>query len=345
MSLLPVHLNTRRILSLALLVSLLGACHPPDSIPVDVTQFIQPAGTTPGTGSIDKGFMAPGGNYSLVTVRKRPDMADKDAGREILCSAPSPDWATALAMAQQLQGSGGVTGGASASLTASNSLTETVTALAGRTAGVVALRDGLYKACEAYANGVIGKDAYALILSQYGNLLVALAGSSGSGSSSASSSTPASSTPSGVAVAVSAGATPSTTASPASGQGASASPAGNSMVAQMQQEVLQALLVACISENDPTVRPAEQRNSLLKDDGACKTVFTDVVAAVPALLKPPSTSTSTDTCTTKSTTGTPDPAVMAIQKKLIALGANIKADGYWGPLTETAVAKYLPSKS
>ncbi len=53
---------------------------------------------------------------------------------------------------------------------------EQITALEGRNAGVLALRDGLYTACQAYVNGVIGHDAYALILSQYGNLLVALAG-------------------------------------------------------------------------------------------------------------------------------------------------------------------------
>ena len=36
------------------------------------------------------------------------------------------------------------------------------------------MRDGLYAACQAYANGIIGKDAYSIILSQYGMLLVAL---------------------------------------------------------------------------------------------------------------------------------------------------------------------------
>jgi hypothetical protein len=59
----------------------------------------------------------------------------------------------------------------------SASLNETATELGGRTAGVLALRDGLFAACQAYVNGVIGHDAYAIILSNYGNLLVALAGS------------------------------------------------------------------------------------------------------------------------------------------------------------------------
>jgi hypothetical protein len=59
------------------------------------------------------------------------------------------------------------------------SSTELITAGAGREAAVLALRDGLYTACQSYANGVIGQDAYAIILSQYGNLLVALMGKNG----------------------------------------------------------------------------------------------------------------------------------------------------------------------
>ena len=46
---------------------------------------------------------------------------------------------------------------------------------------MLALRDGLYAACQAYVNGVLGHDAYSLVLSQYGNLLVALAGTKTSG--------------------------------------------------------------------------------------------------------------------------------------------------------------------
>jgi hypothetical protein len=130
---------------------------------------------------------------------------------------------TALAIAA----SGGASGGPSGSLSRNATTTEAISAMAGRTAGVVALRDGLYSACQAYANRVIGKDAYALILSQYGNLLVLLAGTTGhdAGDTSAASSTP---TLPGVAVAVSTGTTPSS-AKPCSTPGSSnAGAAGSS---------------------------------------------------------------------------------------------------------------------
>ena len=44
-------------------------------------------------------------------------------------------------------------------------------ASAGRSTALLGLRDGLYRACEAYANGAIGADAYALVLSRYGQLM------------------------------------------------------------------------------------------------------------------------------------------------------------------------------
>jgi hypothetical protein len=187
-------------------------------------------------------------------------------------------------MAQQIQGSGGVTGGATGSLSASNSLTETITALAGRTAGVVALRDGLYRACEAYANGVIGKDAYALILSQYGNLLVALAG--GSSGSASPSPAPAAPTPTGAT-----GTATSPASAPASKEKSTEAPAVDSpfvdsRVTQMQLQVLQGLMVACISESDPTVTPAEvsAKNALLTS--TCPTLLNNIVAASARLMAP-----------------------------------------------------------
>ena len=117
---------------------------------------------------IGSAVLLPGGDYRLVTVRSPADTG-------LLCSEPSPDWAIAFGRAISGNASGSVGGQASASLSGSSSTTEAVNAMLGRTAGVVALRDGLYSACQAYANHIIGKDAYALILSQYGNLLVSLA--------------------------------------------------------------------------------------------------------------------------------------------------------------------------
>jgi hypothetical protein len=87
-----------------------------------------------------------------------------------MCTEPAPDVAVAFGTSLQAaaninnQGSGGLGAGTS----------EAALALAGRSASVLALRDGLYATCQAYANGALGQSAYALGLSQYGNLLVAL---------------------------------------------------------------------------------------------------------------------------------------------------------------------------
>lgn len=230
---------------------------------------------TPKTPLLDKGsaFLLPGGDYRLATVRPVKEAS-------VLCSEPSPDWATAVGAAQAFSLSGGAASGPSGSLAGSAATTELITAMLGRTAGVVALRDGLYSACQAYANGIIGKDAYSLVLSQYGNLLVALGSSSGGGAS-ASSGTP--STPAGVAVAVSSGGTTSSGA-PANGQGGGGSSAASVQTAAMQQQAVQALLVACINEQDPTV-VRERPNPILSDD-ICRNVISSVVAAMPDLLKP-----------------------------------------------------------
>ena len=89
---------------------------------------------------------------------------------------PSPDVAIAFGRSLSAQASIAAQAGTDSGQFAASS-TEAATALAGRTAGVLALRDGLYAACQAYTNGILGQDAYAMVLSQYGNLLVALAGS------------------------------------------------------------------------------------------------------------------------------------------------------------------------
>lgn len=247
-----------------------GADHP---IPLNANTPFEP----------DSAVMLPGADYHLVTVRPRTDQT-------VLCSEPSPDWAKAVGNALSAAASGGVAGGPSASLSGNASATESITAMLGRTAGVVALRDGLYSACQAYANHVIGKDAYALILSQYGNLLVAL--TSGGGAPPEASPSPASAKPAASAAAVSPGrdsASSSSTGAPLSGN---AGP-GLYQIAQMQQQAVQAVVVACIGEFDPTIRhneedPGQERNPLLQRH--CDTFMDALAKALPDLLKPVATS-------------------------------------------------------
>lgn len=118
---------------------------------------------------------------AIRMVMERPRALEDGSVLPTICTEPSPDAAVAFGRSLAASGSITETGGTSGSGNVSAASTETATQLAGRTAGVLALRDGLYAACQSYVNGVLGHDAYALILSQYGNLLVALAGTQTSG--------------------------------------------------------------------------------------------------------------------------------------------------------------------
>jgi hypothetical protein len=256
-----------RVLSLVLLSGIASGCESSNKTPIGLGGiFNQPttyAGALPNEvgqpigGAVDKAVLLPGGDYALTTLRERPTEGNIP---RVLCQAPSPDWATAIAMQQQLSASGNFFHGSSGQFSGSNSYTETIASLAGRTAGVVALRDGLYSACQAYANGVIGKDAYALILSQYGYLLVALAGNNSSstsnsaGGSEKTSSSPTSSMTPGVAVAVNtAAAAPAPQQQPGKASDTSSTP-NVTQLAQTQMQIMHALMVTCISAHDRSVR-------------------------------------------------------------------------------------------
>lgn len=105
----------------------------------------------------------------VITQRPHP----LDPSRQVICTEPSPDVAKALSTAAQLSASG--TGqGVGANVTGAGGSAEAVAALAGRSTALLGLRDGLFQACQAYANGAIGDAAYALVLSRYGQLMTTL---------------------------------------------------------------------------------------------------------------------------------------------------------------------------
>jgi hypothetical protein len=124
----------------------------------------------------------------IVTERVRPVTGDK-----VMCTEPSADVAKALST-QFATAAGGGNGTASASLSTSGGSAEAAIELAGRSTALLGLRDGLYRACEAYANGAIGADAYALVLTRYGQLMTTLflgqdiTGAAGTGSHTAATS-------------------------------------------------------------------------------------------------------------------------------------------------------------
>lgn len=145
-----------------LVVAVLGGCADPNKNPSALVFG-------------DSNTLVMGPALRMVTERPR-EIPGTGISLPTMCSEPSPDVAIAFGQQIAAQGSFSEPGAASASGSVNASSTETATALLGRTAGVVVLRDGLYAACQSYVNGVIGHDAYALVLSQYGSLLVALAG-------------------------------------------------------------------------------------------------------------------------------------------------------------------------
>src|ERR1700682_206789 len=118
----------------------------------------------------DSATMASGANVRYVNEREREMTGREDRPLPTMCTEPAPD--VAVAFGTSLGASANISGQGSGGFAAGTS--EAGLALAGRTAGVLALRDGLYPTCQAYTNGALGQSAYALGLSQYGNLLVAL---------------------------------------------------------------------------------------------------------------------------------------------------------------------------
>ncbi|MBN8501556.1 MAG: hypothetical protein J0M19_10450 [Sphingomonadales bacterium] len=127
-----------------------------------------------------KGITTTGG-LRLVTERQR--MHVDGSTLPVLCTEPSPDYAVGFGRTAKVDAKAVVPAAVGTgvsnidgSLNLDFSRTETVSKIGEPTAGVLALRDGLYAACQSYVNGVIGHDAYSMILSQYGTLLVALVG-------------------------------------------------------------------------------------------------------------------------------------------------------------------------
>lgn len=113
--------------------------------------------------------------FTTADVRTVVERTRNDSGMgKIICSEPSPDIAMAIAAISKLNASVGDGTGQDVTVEAQHSLTQSLTTLAGRSVAVQALRDGTYRACEAYANGTIGKTEYSLILSQYGDVLATL---------------------------------------------------------------------------------------------------------------------------------------------------------------------------
>ncbi len=96
----------------------------------------------------------------------------------VVCAEPSPDVAKAVSESFQLDSKVAAEvagkGGGSLALAMARERAEAIAQMTERLATIQLLRDGMYRACEAYANGALSKTEYAVILSRYDDTMVTL---------------------------------------------------------------------------------------------------------------------------------------------------------------------------
>lgn len=118
----------------------------------------------------------------IISAPSNLDPFGKNRPAQITCAEPSPDVAKAVEAAFGTSASiaannaaANLSGEGAAALSASRA--EAIAQLGERMASIQLLRDGLFRACEAYMNGALSPTSYALVLSRYGDTMVTLLGS------------------------------------------------------------------------------------------------------------------------------------------------------------------------
>jgi hypothetical protein len=115
-------------------------------------------------------------SYSLDAKQRvvfsfaREDQQPGHRTSRYICAEPSPDALSAIAASGALEAQVAGQGGGAASA----GLNEAVAAIGLRTQTIQLLRDGLYRACEAYLNGAIDEFGYALLLNKYDETMISL---------------------------------------------------------------------------------------------------------------------------------------------------------------------------
>ena len=93
----------------------------------------------------------------------------------LICAEPSPDTVSSLSSAfETALNAGKFESDDTGTLKISEALSEAVGKLGKRNATIQLLRDGLYRQCEAYLNGVISRDQYVNISNRYVDAMVTL---------------------------------------------------------------------------------------------------------------------------------------------------------------------------
>jgi hypothetical protein len=126
-------------------------------------------------------FNIDGGNSISVDAKQRMVLVTHKGGksgdRTVVCTEPSPDAISALALSGSANASATLPGTqGSGSAGGSFASSEAVASIAMRTQTIQLLRDGLFRACEAYMNGAIDQHQYNVVLLNIDRLMVTLLG-------------------------------------------------------------------------------------------------------------------------------------------------------------------------
>ncbi|AIW21041.1 hypothetical protein F0267_17645 [Vibrio coralliilyticus] len=106
----------------------------------------------------------------IVQPNHRYSNVNGESLAKVVCAEPSPDALSALSAS--LAGSANYKDDVAAKL--SSAISESAKGLGVRNATIQLLRDGLYRACEAYANGALDEFQYGLTSAKYEDIMVTL---------------------------------------------------------------------------------------------------------------------------------------------------------------------------
>lgn len=112
----------------------------------------------------------------IVLTKNRAEVTNVDGStiERVVCAEPSPDVAQAVSSSISAAFEKTGAGGQGLSVNAAAKFGESVAQLGERMAVIQLIRDKMYRACEAYANGAVDKAAYTLMLARLDKTMVTL---------------------------------------------------------------------------------------------------------------------------------------------------------------------------
>ncbi len=112
----------------------------------------------------------------IVLTKNRAEVTNVDGSKieRVVCAEPSPDVAQAVSSSISAAFEKTGAGGQGLSVDAAAKFGESVAQLGERMAVIQLIRDKMYRACEAYANGAVDKAAYTLMLARLDKTMVTL---------------------------------------------------------------------------------------------------------------------------------------------------------------------------